>query len=171
MKGATQIVQTPDFCVLQNIPAPPLLLSGEKSSSREGGWGESHPHVQLKAGEGARTDFVPLLCPKFFLCCCDYFMLEKKHNRATREKTGHGKTGYFHGNDYERKQHYINLEIQRSLVKSLLFLSVGELVLSLMSFIIVTIFLLMVVIWTLHPVNSVQFLLFLCALEASQCRT
>lgn len=54
-------------------------------------------------------------------------MLEKKHNRATREKTGHGITGYFHGNDNERKQHYIHWEIQRSLVQILLFLSVGEL--------------------------------------------
>lgn len=60
-------------------------------------------------------------------------MLEKKHNRATREKTGHGKTGYFHCNDYERKQHYIHWEIQRSLVKILLFLSVGKLVMLLMS--------------------------------------
>lgn len=60
-------------------------------------------------------------------------MLEKKHNRATREKTGHGKTGYFHGNDNERKQHHIHWEIQRSLVKILLFLSVGKLVMSLFS--------------------------------------
>lgn len=55
-------------------------------------------------------------------------MLEKKHYRATREKTGHGKTGYFHGDNNERKQHHIHWEIQRSLVKFLPFLSVEKLV-------------------------------------------
>lgn len=33
---------------------------------------------------GAQTDYVPRLCPEFFFC--DFFMPEKKHNRATREK-------------------------------------------------------------------------------------
>lgn len=138
MRGATQIVQTPDFCVFTKTPLLPCFCCLVRNRKVEGKGSEeicNPPHVQLKAGEGALTDFVPLLCPKFlfhvFFCLsCDYFMLEKKHNRVTREKTGHGKTGYFHGNDYERKQHYIHLENQRSLVKSVHFLSVGNLVLS-----------------------------------------
>lgn len=70
MGGATQIVQTPDFCVITKTPLAPLLpSSGEKSQSRvgRGGVDPTHAslHVQLKAGEGALTDFVPLLCPKF----------------------------------------------------------------------------------------------------------
>lgn len=93
------------------------------------------PHVQLKAGEGALTDFVPLLCPKFlfrvFFVCLVIILCWRRNTIESREKKqATGKTGYFHGNDYERKQHYIHLENQRSLVKSVHFLSVGNLVLS-----------------------------------------
>lgn len=75
-------------------------------------------------------DFRPLLCPVFCCCCycCDFFLCWRINTIEPREKTGHGKTGNFHGNDNEKKQHYIHWEIQRSLVKILLFLSVGKLV-------------------------------------------
>lgn len=82
---------------LQKHPLlPPYFRRLVRNRSRVEGGGvkEIHPdpaspHVQLKAGEGALTDFVPLLCPKlFFFCVClvIIFMLERKHNRVTREK-------------------------------------------------------------------------------------
>lgn len=110
------------FYKTTNTPAPPLLCLVR---NRRVGKGEARTAPgTIKSRGGHRLILSPSLSKVFCFFCCDFFMLEKKHNRATREKTGHGKTGYFHGNDNERKQHYIHWEIQRSLVKILLFLSV-----------------------------------------------
>lgn len=97
-------------------------------------------------------------------------MLERKHNRATRE-TGHGKTGYFHGNDNEEKATSYPLGDSEKSVK--IFLSVGKLVMLLSLLFIVFIFLVFVGTSIFRRMN-IQFLLqaFLCALlGVGQCRT
>lgn len=66
----------------------------------EGKWGKTAPGT-ITSVRGATDWFVPFFVQSLFFFC-DIFMLERKHNRATRE-TGHGKTGYFHGNDNEEK--------------------------------------------------------------------
>ena len=94
--------------------------------------GERPPQVRLKV-EGPHTDFVPFFVQSFFFCRI-FFYAGEETQESHKRKTGHGKTGYFHGNNNERKQHHIiHWEIQRSLVKILLFLSVGKLVLLLLS--------------------------------------
>lgn len=122
---------------LQKHPLLPYfrcLVRNRRVEGGRGGRGDPpHPRLPsrpIKAGEGALTDFVPLLCPKFFVCLVIILCWRRNtiESQEKNKKTGHGKTGYFHGNEYERKQHYIHLENQQSLVKSVHFLSVGNLV-------------------------------------------
>lgn len=90
----------------------------------EGKWGKTAPGT-ITSVRGATDWFVPFFVQSLLVFFCDIFMLERKHNRATRE-TGHGKTGYFHVNDNEEKATSYPLGDREKLVK--IFLSVGKLV-------------------------------------------
>lgn len=70
-RGAAQIVQTPDFCVLQNTPAPPLLCLVR---NRRVGKGVRRiaPCTIKSRGGGHRLILSPSLS-KVFFCCCFFF--------------------------------------------------------------------------------------------------
>lgn len=86
---------------------------------------ENRLHIWFK--EGVRL-ILPLLIFSHIFCIDIMIVLwretqqsherEREWERERRKKTGHSITGYFHCNNYKRKQHYNHWDIWRSFVKA-----------------------------------------------------
>lgn len=110
---------------LQNTPAPTHLCLVETVELGQG-WDELPPGTiksrrglifSLSLSKGLIFFFVYIFCFNLVIILC-----WRRNTIQSREKrTGHSKTGYFHCNNYAKKQHYIHWEIERSLVTILLF--------------------------------------------------